>query len=90
MAQGVPALGVAVGLQDHGDKQVPAGAKGDSSAGGGAEEGPQGQLEEGESKRSCRLRERVLPWKPQRNPCGTETPLQLRKSLGVLKVGAVS
>lgn len=27
---------------------------------------------------------------PQRNPRGTETPLQPRESLGVLKVGAVS
>lgn len=39
IAQGVPAPGVAVGLQDLGDKEVPARAKGDSSTGGGAEEG---------------------------------------------------
>lgn len=39
IAQGVPAPGVAAGLQDVRDKQVPARAEGDSGRGGGAEEG---------------------------------------------------
>lgn len=47
MAQGVPALGVAVGLQDLGDKQVPARAKGDSRTGGGVRRDPKGSWRKG-------------------------------------------
>lgn len=68
MAQGVPALGVAAGLEDLGDRQVPARAKGDSSTGGGAEEGPRGELEEEEGRRAEGSEKGSPPAAPEKSP----------------------